>query len=74
MSGGFGNDTYRVDDALDVVIEADGAGIDLVITSMTYSLSGQQIEQLTLTGVADINAMGNELDNTLVGNAGNNLL
>jgi Ca2+-binding RTX toxin-like protein len=74
MSGGFGNDTYRVDNAFDVVIEADGAGIDVVITSMTYSLSGQQIEQLTLTGVADIDAMGNELDNTLVGNAGSNLL
>ena len=74
MSGGLGNDTYHVDNAFDVVIEADGAGIDLVITSMTYSLSGQQIEQLTLTGVADIDAMGNELDNTLVGNAGSNLL
>ncbi|MER8441395.1 family 16 glycosylhydrolase [Mesorhizobium sp. M1312] len=74
MSGGFGNDTYRVDNAFDVVIEAAGAGIDVVITSMTYSLSGQQIEQLTLTGVADIDATGNELDNTLVGNAGSNLL
>ncbi|TIQ16654.1 MAG: glycosyl hydrolase family protein [Mesorhizobium sp.] len=74
MSGGAGNDTYRVDNASDVVIEADGAGIDLVITSMTYSLSGQQIEQLTLTGVADIDAKGNGLDNTLVGNAGSNLL
>ncbi|TIU27342.1 MAG: glycosyl hydrolase family protein, partial [Mesorhizobium sp.] len=74
MSGGLGNDTYRVDNAFDVVIEAEGAGIDVVITSMTYSLSGQQIEQLTLTGVADIDAMGNELDNTLVGNAGSNLL
>ncbi|CAN7704737.1 family 16 glycosylhydrolase [Mesorhizobium amorphae] len=74
MSGGFGNDTYRVDNAFDVVIEAAGAGIDLVITSMTYSLSGQKIEQLTLTGVADIDATGNELDNTLVGNAGRNLL
>ncbi|TIP98186.1 MAG: glycosyl hydrolase family protein [Mesorhizobium sp.] len=74
MSGGAGNDTYRVDNASDVVIEADGAGIDLVITSMTYSLSGQRIEQLTLTGVADIDAKGNELDNTLVGNAGSNLL
>ncbi|TIV09779.1 MAG: glycosyl hydrolase family protein, partial [Mesorhizobium sp.] len=47
MSGGLGNDTYRVDNAFDVVIEAEGAGIDVVITSMTYSLSGQQIEQLT---------------------------
>ncbi|MER9876347.1 family 16 glycosylhydrolase [Mesorhizobium sp. M0195] len=74
MSGGLGNDTYRVDNAFDVVIEAEGAGIDLVSSLISYSLSGRQIEQLTLTGVADIDAMGNELDNTLVGNAGRNLL
>ncbi len=80
MSGGLGNDTYKVDNASDAVIEANDAGIDWVVSSVTYSLSGQQVEQLTLTGAARVNAVGNELnnvlkgnnsDNTLLGNAGN---
>ena len=74
MSGGLGNDTYHVDNPFDVVVEADGAGIDLIFSSVTYSLSGQHLEQLTLTGSADVNATGNALDNILVGNDGDNLL
>jgi Ca2+-binding RTX toxin-like protein len=83
MSGGLGNDTYKVDNASDAVIEVKDAGIDWVVSSVTYSLSGQQVEQLTLTGAARVNAVGNELnnvlkgnnsDNTLLGNAGNDIV
>ena len=74
MIGGAGNDTYVVDAAGDVV---DGSwpaqGTDTVQSSVTYTL-GANVENLTLTGTAAINGTGNTLDNTLTGNAGNNIL
>ncbi|QEY65005.1 tandem-95 repeat protein [Metapseudomonas lalkuanensis] len=73
MEGGLGNDSYVVDDAGDVVIEASGAGNDTVQASISYSL-GAEIERLTLLGSADLNGTGNTLANTLIGNSGNNLL
>jgi Ca2+-binding RTX toxin-like protein len=41
---------------------------------VTFSLGGQFIENLTLTGSSNINGTGNTLDNTLTGNSGNNVL
>ncbi len=73
MEGGIGNDTYVVDATGDVVVEASGAGDDLVQASISYTL-GNNVERLTLTGSANINGTGNALANTLIGNAGNNLL
>ncbi|HMN44942.1 MAG TPA: calcium-binding protein, partial [Povalibacter sp.] len=73
MSGGTGNDTYVVDNIDDVVIENVGAGTDLVQSSVTYVL-GSNVENLTLTGAANINGTGNELANVLTGNAGANVL
>ena len=74
MVGGAGNDTYRVDNAGDVVIEATGQGTDLVQSSVSFSLGGQYIENLTLTGTANINGTGNTLANILTGNSGANIL
>ena len=74
MVGGKGDDTYVVDNVGDVVIEVTDEGTDTVLTSVSYSLKGEYIEKLTLTGSANINATGNSLDNTLTGNAGNNIL
>jgi len=73
MAGGTGDDTYVVDNAGDTVMERAGEGTDTVVSSVSYTLSGN-VENMTLTGVADIDAIGNELDNTLVGNSGNNKL
>jgi Ca2+-binding RTX toxin-like protein len=73
MDGGTGNDTYVLDSAGDVVVEAAGAGTDLVQSSVSYTL-GANVENLTLTGSAAINATGNQLANTLRGNSGNNVL
>jgi Ca2+-binding RTX toxin-like protein len=74
MAGGTGNDTYIVNNAGDEVIEKSGGGTDLVKSSVSFDLTGQYIERLTLTGSSNINARGNSLANTLTGNTGNNIL
>ena len=53
--------------------EAPSEGTDLVDASPAYSLAAE-VENLTLTGAAAINATGNALDNTLSGNAAANVL
>ncbi len=73
MSGGLGDDTYVVDAVGDLVIENPGAGTDSVLSSVTYALS-LNVENLTLTGTLSVNATGNGLANTLIGNAANNVL
>jgi Ca2+-binding RTX toxin-like protein len=74
MEGGNGSDTYVVDNAGDTVVEANVSGSDLVRSSVSFSLAGQFIENLTLTGSGNVNATGNSLDNTIAGNSGNNTL
>jgi Ca2+-binding RTX toxin-like protein len=73
MAGGAGDDTYVVDSVSDTVTEGTNAGIDTVMSALSYTL-GSNVENLTLTGTGDLNATGNTLDNTLVGNSGNNTL
>lgn len=73
MDGLAGDDTYVVDAAGDVVVEAAGQGTDLVQASVTHTLLAD-FENLTLTGIAAINATGNGQDNVLTGNTGNNVL
>jgi Ca2+-binding RTX toxin-like protein len=73
MVGGAGNDTYVVDSSSDTVTEAASAGTDLVQSSVSYTL-GTNLENLTLTGTANINATGNTAANILFGNSGNNVL
>jgi autotransporter-associated beta strand protein len=71
--GGTGNDTFHVDQQGELVFENSGEGTDTVISSSQYYLFAN-IENLTLTGAADIFGVGNELANVLTGNAGQNLL
>ncbi len=71
MSGGKGNDAYLVDNAGDMVIENANEGTDKVLASISYTLTGN-VENLTLTGTADLTASGNALNNIIVGNTGNN--
>ena len=73
MKGGFGNDTYVVNVDTDKVEENSLQGVDIVQSSVTYTLS-DNVENLTLTGLLDINATGNELNNILVGNTAANVL
>ncbi len=73
MAGGAGDDTYIVDNTDDVIIEAANGGDDSVLASASYTLS-DNVENLTLTGTANIDGSGNALDNVIVGNSGNNVL
>ena len=73
MSGGAGNDTYIVDNAGDVVTEALNNGIDTVQSSVSFTL-GANVDNLTLTGTANLNGTGNGDANVLTGNGGNNTL
>nr|WP_229583079.1 calcium-binding protein [Paracoccus sp. S-4012] len=72
LVGGAGDDIYIVDGE-DLVIEAAGGGYDTVFSTATYELP-QHVEALHLSGAADIDGTGNDLDNVIVGNAGRNQL
>lgn len=72
LSGGDGNDSYIVSTG-DVVIELANQGIDTVYSNVSWAL-GNNIETLILTGTGNINASGNDLANTFMGNVGNNTI
>jgi len=76
MSGGDGNDTYIVDNAGDIVDEITNQGNDTILSSIDYNLSvsALEVENLTLTGTAAHNAIGNSYVNILTGNAAANFL
>ena len=73
LIGGAGNDSYVIDHSSDQVIELAGEGLDTVQAAVSYGLTAE-IENLTLTGTAAINGIGNNLDNRLTGNAAANTL
>jgi len=73
MIGGLGNDTYFVDDGLDLVVENVGAGTDAVFTTVHFILSAN-VETLVQQGSADLGGTGNALANSIFGNSGNDTL
>jgi len=73
MLGGLNDDTYVVDNAGDIVIENLGEGIDNVQSGISYTLT-DNVENLTLTGTANLAGTGNTLDNVIIGNSGHNIL
>ncbi|WP_167392396.1 calcium-binding protein [Mesorhizobium sophorae] len=74
MQGGLGNDTYYVDNAGDHVVELNGQGTDKVQAYVSFSLSGQELENLALRSSASINGTGNSIANIITGNSGNNII
>ena len=74
LTGGDGNEIYIVDNAGDVVTEALNEGTDTVQSSLVDHTLTANVENLTLTGSANINGTGNGDANTITGNSGNNTL
>jgi len=74
LAGGAGNDTYVVDSLTDVVRESAGQGVDTVMSSVRFTLGATEIENVMLTGAANVAATGNALANVLIGNSGINRL
>jgi hypothetical protein len=79
MAGDAGNDKFIVDNLSDVVVESIGKGTaDRVYASVSYQLaSGEEIEILNTSsngGVGAINLVSNGFVQTIVGNAGANIL
>jgi Ca2+-binding RTX toxin-like protein len=72
LFGGKGNDTYVIDSG-DFLLEFAGGGTDTVVAGFTYML-GANLENLTLTGAADVSGTGNAANNVIVGNAGANVM
>lgn len=75
LAGSAGDDTYRVDESGDVIVELAGEGIDVVqSTAYSYALSAN-VEHLTLVqGSGAYEGTGNALDNVLTGNGNDNRL
>ncbi|MGZ8915339.1 MAG: choice-of-anchor L domain-containing protein [Methylobacter sp.] len=73
LKGDFGDDTYIVDSSADKITEVASAGIDTAQSIVAYTLAAN-VENLVLTGAANINGTGNTLANMLTGNGGNNIL
>ncbi len=74
MSGSEGSDTYYVDDANDVVVEAEVLrGTDRVYASVSY-ISKSYVEEIYLIGTANIDIQAQQRSEVLVGNAGNNTI
>ncbi|MEA3013736.1 MAG: trimeric autotransporter adhesin, partial [Sphingomonadales bacterium] len=81
LAGGNGNDSYRVENAADLVLESVGGGQDGVYVAMNlgaYALAaGAEVEILSAIDPASAAAMdltGNEFANILIGTAGSNTL
>jgi Ca2+-binding RTX toxin-like protein len=75
LIGGAGDDIYIVDSSTDLLTEAAGAGTDTVKAKVSFSLAAiANVENITLTGSANIDGTANSLNNLLIGNSGNNSL
>ncbi|QJU57107.1 hypothetical protein HL653_04280 [Sphingomonas sp. AP4-R1] len=74
--GGKGDDIYFIDNANSKVIELAGAsqGYDIIYSSVSQSIADTYVEELRLTGTANINATGSSRADVLRGNSGNNII
>lgn len=73
MIGGLGDDAYVVTATGDIITEFSNEGVDTIISSITWILTGE-LDNLTLTGTTALNGTGNTLVNILTGNGAANSL
>ncbi|MFN4297559.1 MAG: M10 family metallopeptidase C-terminal domain-containing protein [Brevundimonas sp.] len=74
MEGRGGNDTYYVDSRGDVVVEVAGGGIDTVYTTVSFDARQTHVENITILGRSNANAVANDLNNIIIGNSANNII
>ena len=77
LQGGFGDDTYRIRNAGDVVQEFAGRGTDIIYVHFSYVLPAEDVENLSSAdhiGTESLNFTGNVLNNVIIGNYGANTL
>ena len=74
----IGNTTYAVSHSSAVILERAKEGTDTVLASVSYTLdAAASIEQLRTnsdSGIASINLTGNTIDQSIIGNAGTNII
>jgi Ca2+-binding RTX toxin-like protein len=73
LVAGTGNDTFVVNSSADLIQNASAGSQNAVFSSATFVLP-TNVNQLTLTGVANISGTGNGAADTLKGGAGNDTL
>lgn len=73
LIGGAGDDTYVVSTAGTTIAEVLGGGVDTAAASVSFTLAAY-VENLTLTGAANIDGTGNTQSNIIIGNSGDNVL
>ena len=78
MLGFGGNDTYYITDGTERVLENAGGGTDVVLSSVSYTLTADSHVELLSTasvgGTDDLSLTGNALAQTIWGNQGENTL
>jgi len=78
LTGFAGNDSYVVDNLGDIIIEEIDSGSDSILTSIDWQLTGglsvERLATANAQGTTPLSLIGNELANTIEGNAGNNFL
>jgi Ca2+-binding RTX toxin-like protein len=74
LAGGLGNDSYYVDNAGDIVVEAAGGGTDTVYSTAAAYTLGAEVEYGRIVATGAANLTGNALANTLYAGAGDNVL
>jgi Ca2+-binding RTX toxin-like protein len=73
LVGWTGNDTFIVDNPGDTVFEDADQGEDWVIASVSYTL-GNNLEHLHLVSLQGLTGIGNDLDNRIIGDLGDDVL
>lgn len=73
LEGGTGDDTYYVE-ASDLIVELADEGHDLVETSLSQIVLGENLEDLIYVGDGDFTGVGNDASNAIMSSYGNDLL
>ncbi|MFN3814757.1 M10 family metallopeptidase C-terminal domain-containing protein [Brevundimonas sp.] len=74
MQGLGGDDVYYVDSRGDVVVEVAGGGVDTVYTTVSFDARQTHVENITILGSANANAVANDLRNVIKGNSADNII